>query len=83
MSTLFIFSRPIPLSLTPMSFEGLKTCVNIGPVKKALKPPQFNIDLTKLLRYKSFRSLKIGLFLTDNRAKFTYLLHVHNHIEIL
>ena len=38
---------------------------------QALKPPQINIDLTKSLKYESFRSPKIGLFLADNRAKFT------------
>ena len=38
---------------------------------QALKPPQINIDSTKSLKYESFRSPKIGLFLADNRAKFT------------
>ena len=38
---------------------------------QALKPPQINIDLTKSLKYESFRSPKIGLFLADNHAKFT------------
>ena len=38
---------------------------------QALKPPQINIDLTKSLKYESFRSPKIELFLADNRAKFT------------
>ena len=38
---------------------------------QALKPPQINLDLTKSLKYESFCSLKIGLFLADNRAKFT------------
>ena len=35
------------------------------------RPPQINIDLTKSLKYESFRSPKIGLFLADNGAKFT------------
>ena len=38
---------------------------------QALKPPQINIDLKKSLIYTNLRSAKIGLFLADNRAKFT------------
>ena len=34
----------------------------------ALKPPQINIDLTKSLKYESFCSPKIGLFLADSCA---------------
>ena len=38
---------------------------------QALKPPQINIYLTKSLKYESFRTPKIGLFLADNRVKLT------------
>ena len=38
---------------------------------QALKPPQIYIDLTKSLKYESFHSTKIGLFLADIRTKFT------------
>ena len=38
---------------------------------QALKPPRIDTDLTKSLKYESFGSSKIGLFLADNREKFT------------
>ena len=38
---------------------------------QALKPGQISIDSTESLIYESFRSPENGLFLADNRAKFT------------